>query len=68
MLFIWTLCLEKLSRVTKSIRNVNDCRAGKLIKDIFYTCNRNKKGERLQICKIRTKFMSLDRLNAHRIV
>ena len=68
MLFIWTLCLEKLSRVTKSIRNVNDCRVGKLIKDIFYTCNRNKKGERLQICKIRTKFMSLDRLNAHRIV
>lgn len=55
-------------RVTKNIRNVNDCRVGKLIKDIFYTCNRNKKGERLQICKIRTKFMSLDRLNAHRIV
>lgn len=68
MLFIWALCLEKLSRVTKSIRNVNDCMVGKLIKDIFYTCNRNKKGERLQICKIRTKFMSLDRLNAHRIV
>ena len=27
-----------------------------------------KKDERLQICKIRTKFMSLDRLNTHRIV
>ena len=49
MLFIWALYLEKLSRVTKSIRNVNDCRFGKLIKDTFYTCNRNKKDERLQI-------------------
>ena len=68
MLFIWALCLEKLSRVTKSIRNVNDCRVGKLIKDTFYTCNRNEKDERLQICKITTKFMSLDRLNTHRIV
>lgn len=68
MLFIWALCLEKLSRVTKSIRNVNDCRVGKLIKDTFYTYNRNKKDERLQICKITRKFMSLDRLNTHRIV
>lgn len=68
MLFIWTLCLEKLSRVTKSIRNVNDCRVGKLIKDTFYTYNWSKKDERLQNCKIMTKFMSLDRLNTHRIV
>lgn len=68
MLFIWTLCLEKLSRVTKSIRNVNDCGVGKLIKDTFYTYNRSKKDERLQNCKITTKFMSLDRLNTHRIV
>lgn len=37
-------------------------------KDTFYTCNRNKKGERLQICEITTKFMSLDKLNTHRIV
>lgn len=68
MLFIWALCLEKISSVTKNIRNVNECRVGKLIKDTFYTCNRNKKDERLQICKITTKFMSLDRLNTHRIV
>lgn len=27
-----------------------------------------KKDERLQICKITTTFMSLDRLNTHRIV
>ena len=68
MLFIWALCLKKLSRVTKSIRNVNDCRVGKLIKDTFYTYNWSKKDERLQNCKIMTKFMSLDRLNTHRIV
>ena len=43
MLFIWALCLEKLSRVTKSIRNVNDCMVGKLINDTFYPYNRSKK-------------------------
>ena len=53
MLFIWALCLEKLSRVTKSIRNVNDCRVGKLIKDTFYTYNRSKKMNVYKTAKLR---------------
>ena len=53
MLFIWALCLEKLSRVTKSIRNVNDCMVGKLIKDTFYTYNRSKKMNVYKTAKLR---------------
>ena len=53
MLFIWALCLEKLSRVTKSIRNVNDCMVGKLIKDTFYTSNRSKKMNVYKTAKLR---------------
>lgn len=53
MLFIWALCLEKLSRVTKSIRNINDCMVGKLIKDTFYTYNRSKKMNVYKTAKLR---------------
>lgn len=53
MLFIWALCLEKLSRVTKSIRNVNDCMVGKLIKDTFYSYNRSKKMNVYKTAKLR---------------
>lgn len=68
VIYMGSLFGKTKQRVTKSIRNVNDYRVGKLIKDTFYTCNRKKKGERLQICKITTKFMPLDRLNTHLII